>query len=143
MSTTDVEATRSPRRRWADTSLAAGLIVAAVLLLRWLFAAPSPTVGPLWAVDDWGPRSTRAGQAFGLQPNGDSAIWVAGRGERKVRIVLADRVLRTVVSPGVATASVSPALLATLAGRPGKLTVALIDPQRGTRQEIGTLVVTE
>jgi hypothetical protein len=93
--------------------------------------------GVLRDVRDWGPKGTRAGTPFNRLPEGASAFWILGTGERQVVVELAGRRLPTVVGNDVVTAAVSQDLVETLLAQPGTYELALISPASGRRQRVG------
>lgn len=103
-------------------------------------ADPSPVAAqgsPLREVQSWGPRATRTGTPFNRLPNGDSALWIVGTGERQVVVELAGRPLPTVVRDDVVTAAVSQDLVETLLAQPGSYELALTGQAGGLRQQVG------
>lgn len=92
-------------------------------------------------VRDWGPKRTRAGTPFNRLPEGPSAFWILGTGERQVAVELAGRPLPTVVGKDVVTAAVSQELVETLLAQPGSYELALTSPAGGRRQRVGDFQV--
>jgi hypothetical protein len=131
-----------------------GLVLFGILALGYFWKAPDPvpsraiTAGAvanqqasLRTIVSWGPKSTRVGAPFNPQPNGDSALWVEGRGDPTVVLELGGKVLETYVAEQAVTAVVPPSLLQTLTARAGWLDLDLVDPAAGVRQRVGRIRV--
>jgi hypothetical protein len=98
---------------------------------------PATQNGLLRDIQNWGPKMTKAGTSFNPLPNGDSAFWILGTGERQVVVELANRPLPTVVADNAVTATVSKELVQTLLAQPGTYELALASPASGRRQRVG------
>ncbi|MCA8955296.1 MAG: SGNH/GDSL hydrolase family protein [Planctomycetes bacterium] len=94
-------------------------------------------------VKGWGPRETSTGKPFNPQPSGDSCLWlqVEGKLADSCHVRLGDRLLTTLRTKGLVTASLPAADAKRLLGRPGSLDVALVDLDRGLVQPIGKFLV--
>ena len=100
--------------------------------------APAPTVTVL----NWGPQSTKAGQGFSVQKNGNSALWFEQRGVHSAESVEVwfdqTRLPGMALKPNVGgSAEVPPEVLA----KPGKYPVYLKLLPGGQRVDLGMFVV--
>lgn len=94
-------------------------------------------------VSKWGPQITKAGVAFSVQANGNSALWFEQRGVRSVTSVevwFGDTKLPGLVIKPDEMGSVE--VLPELLTKPGKYPVALKVISDGKRIELGMFEVT-
>lgn len=121
----------------------ASVLAASALLLTACFEQPTQVkVTPEVTVIKWGPQFTKVKTPFGLQPNGNSALWFEQRGIHSadsVEVWLGDTQL-----PGMAikpneggSAEVPAALL----NKPGQLPLYFILKPSGQKVEVGFLEV--
>lgn len=93
-------------------------------------------------VTNWGPKSTKVGQGFLLQANGDSVIWFEFTGPadaNRLEVWFGDQKLTSVaVVPGKGgSATVPPKLFS----KAGNIPVYLIYTATGAKVEIGTFEI--
>ncbi|MDT8439731.1 MAG: hypothetical protein RQ729_12060, partial [Wenzhouxiangellaceae bacterium] len=105
-----------------------------------VLAAAKP-VTDFCEIENWGPRETRAGQAFNEQPDGASAMWLKSRCFPPDTVVRVGGVaVKTTLRPAdalITTHITDPGLFTT----PGELRVELYDPASGRVQPVGTFTV--
>ena len=92
-------------------------------------------------VERWGPRSSRIGEPFNVQPNGNSALWFRLREldrNADYRIYVGSRPVHTTTKAktGLITAGLTPSQVRRLGSTEGKLPIHLVVPFRG-KQLIG------
>lgn len=93
------------------------------------------------AVDAWGPKQTRAGQAFNEQPDGASAFWLLIDCFPDTTVVTLDGVrVPTTLRPtdGLITTHIENTALY---AEPGEYAVALLDTASGETRPVGTFLV--
>ena len=86
----------------------------------------------------WGPRSTKKGQPFNLQPSGSAAFWIRAEGEQYDLVVfLGNQRLRTRVGPELITGASAPAKIRNMIDHPGTYPLYLVSLRRNVRQTVG------
>lgn len=91
-------------------------------------------------IKDFGPTKTKAGQVFNVQPNGESAIWVAAENATlTTAIVWGERRLGTTKEPYGASALVPKDLYA----KPGQYQIYLLDTKTGAKSNRMVFTVEE
>jgi hypothetical protein len=86
---------------------------------------------PILELEDYGPRSTKAGKGFNMQPSGSSAIWLHTRYDTMTTVVVFDghELETTVGSGGVITVVVPDNLFS----KPGEYRIYLLDKASGNK----------
>ena len=102
--------------------------------------------GVFLEVERWGPRKTKRGQGFNLQPSGRSAFWIHVVGKKagdEFLVTLDGKPLKTTSPPPPAgiTASLSPEEANEIIRFSGVYTLAIIDLTTKLRQQVGEFVV--
>ncbi len=100
----------------------------AALIVVVFFVCCARAVPPV--IKDFGPKETRAGMGFNIQPDGASAVWVnADNITDATAIMWDDRKLPTFRGIGVITAPVPKELYA----KPGQYRIYLLEAKTGAR----------
>jgi hypothetical protein len=85
---------------------------------------------PAPIVENYGPRSTKAGRGFNIQPSGSSAIWLRTRYATSATVIIFNgHELETTVGGGVVTAVVPDNLFS----KTGEYQIYLLDKTRGNK----------
>jgi glycerophosphoryl diester phosphodiesterase len=92
-------------------------------------------------ISNWGPRTTRVGAGFNVQPDGNSALWVSTSCyPDDVAISVAGQAYKTVQYPTSLTAAITDT---STVSKAGDIEVSLLNKATGRRQHVGMLTVTE
>jgi hypothetical protein len=119
------------------------LVTASALLLTACFDQPTPAkTSQEVTVAKWGPQFTKVNAPFGVQPNGNSALWFEQKGihsAESVEVWLGDTKLSGMaIKPNEGgSAEVPPALLS----KPGQLPLYFILKPSGQKVNVGTFEI--
>lgn len=93
-------------------------------------------------IHNWGPRSTRRGQVFNLQPDGHGGIWFQASGDFSSTVIVIDGSKHnTTLNNDGFTTGVSGEALTSLINDPGTYVVWAYDFSRHQKQRLGEFVV--
>ena len=94
-------------------------------------------------VEAWGPASTVQGQGFNIQPDGQSAFWMAVKGDvpEYLRILFGGIALPSMVTENLITARFPHEKLTRLLTSSDEHEIALYDGLHNTRKTVGTFVI--
>lgn len=100
---------------------------------------------PNVVIKTWSPQSTTAGQAFNVQPNGDSALWFEASGlngtTASYELRFDDKKLDGfAIATNVGGSAHVPM---SLISKPGKYPVTLLDKRNGKKYALGTFEVAQ
>ena len=104
---------------------------------------PMETVTDLIQLEAWGPKETKVGEKFNVQPSGECAFWfkVDGQLSTTQYIQFGETILPTTRSGGVATASLTPNLFEAQLASAITVPITVVDVDQRKKQLLGQFQV--
>ncbi len=117
------------------------LSILVIFLIFFVFARCEKGT-PSLVLKEIGPVKTKTGQAFNVQPNGESAMWFKAENATKTTVAVwgETRLDTTYVSPTELTALIVPK---ELYSKPGQIQIYLLDTKTGAKSNSLTLTIGE
>lgn len=100
--------------------------------------------GEIAPLKNWGPKKTKQGEKFNVQPDGHSGMWfqIAGAPAR-AKIMIDGELVRTTIKKDTVTSGLFGDMQERILSTPGSYEIALVDPIKKIKQPIGKLKVTK